>query len=93
LYLMFKVMGFILKRCINMAKIIVRHEMFNVRRGSFKTSVQSDNFHCTYIFIYFFSEDTKEHNMKQCGLGESDNQTKQTKCIDRCQLCFKFKLF
>ncbi len=33
---MFKVMVFILKRCINMAKIIVHHEMFNVRRGSFR---------------------------------------------------------
>jgi hypothetical protein len=40
---MFKVMGFILRRCIKMAKIIVRHEMFNVRRGSFRTSVQSDS--------------------------------------------------
>ncbi len=29
---MFKVMGFILRRCINMAKIIVRHKMFNVKR-------------------------------------------------------------
>jgi hypothetical protein len=36
---MFKVMGFILRRCINMAKIIVRHKMFNVKRGSFRTSV------------------------------------------------------
>jgi len=47
LCLMFKVMGFILRRSINMAKIIVRHEMFNVRRGSFITSVQFDSFHYT----------------------------------------------
>jgi len=33
-----------------MAKIIVCHEMFNVRRGSFRTSVQSDSFHYT-LFI------------------------------------------
>jgi hypothetical protein len=43
---MFKVMGFILKRCINMAKIIVHHEMFNVKKGSFRMSVQFDSFHC-----------------------------------------------
>jgi hypothetical protein len=29
-----------------MAKIIVRHEMFNIRRGSFRTSVQSNSLHC-----------------------------------------------
>ncbi len=46
---MFKVMGFILRMCINMVKIIVCHKMFNVRRGSFRTSVQSDSFH--YIQI------------------------------------------
>jgi hypothetical protein len=27
------------------------------------------------LLLLFF----KEHNMKQCGLGESDNQTKQNK--------------
>jgi hypothetical protein len=43
-------MGFILRRYINMAKIIVCHEMFNIRRGSFKTSVQSNNFHYTCLF-------------------------------------------
>ncbi len=46
---MFKLMGFILRRCINMAKITVRHKMFNVRRGSFRTNVQSNSFH--YIAI------------------------------------------
>jgi len=29
-----KIIGFILRRCINMAKIIVHHEMFNIRKGS-----------------------------------------------------------
>ena len=43
---MFKVTRFILRKCINMAKIIVRHEMFNIKRGSFITSVQFDSFHC-----------------------------------------------
>jgi hypothetical protein len=28
-----------------MAKIIMRHEMFNIKRDSFRTNVQSDNFH------------------------------------------------
>jgi hypothetical protein len=30
-----------------MAKIIVRHEMFNIKRGSFRTNVQSNSFHYT----------------------------------------------
>jgi hypothetical protein len=34
-----------------MAKIIVRHEMFNIRKGLFKMSVQSDNFHCMLIWF------------------------------------------
>ncbi len=40
-----------MRRCINMAKIIVRHEMFNVRKGPLRTSVQSDNFHCISFFL------------------------------------------
>jgi hypothetical protein len=40
-----------------MAKIIMHHEMFNVRRGPFKMSVQYDSFHyMNYVLDDYMSQ-------------------------------------
>jgi hypothetical protein len=82
---MFKVMGFILRRCINMATIIMHHEMFNVRKRSFRTNVQSNNFHCraslvalyvvtwTWLQQYSFQESPKQSpgTKRSCFIGDA----------------------